>query len=68
MATGEVAAGGSDRLTLSGVITGIVAASSGLIFGYDIGISGGVTTMVPFLKEFFPNVLRKASEAKTDMY
>ncbi|KAL5699512.1 hypothetical protein ACHQM5_030401 [Ranunculus cassubicifolius] len=26
-----------------------VAASGGLIFGYDIGISGGVTSMRPFL-------------------
>lgn len=58
----------SGKITLSVVITCIVAASSGLIFGYDIGISGGVTTMVPFLRKFFPSVLRKAAEAKTNMY
>ncbi|KAK9271052.1 hypothetical protein L1049_026641 [Liquidambar formosana] len=56
------------RITASVVITCIVAASSGLIFGYDIGISGGVTTMKPFLHKFFPAVLRKAAEAKTNMY
>ncbi|XP_062165352.1 sugar transport protein 5 [Alnus glutinosa] len=56
------------KITVSVVITCIVAASSGLIFGYDIGISGGVTTMVPFLHKFFPSVLRKAAEAKTNMY
>ena len=28
------------RITLSVIITCIVAATSGLIFGYDIGISG----------------------------
>ncbi|KAG9452777.1 hypothetical protein H6P81_005681 [Aristolochia fimbriata] len=37
----------------------IVASSGGLIFGYDIGISGGVTSMDSFLKDFFPNVYRK---------
>ncbi|XP_065882115.1 sugar transport protein 5 isoform X2 [Euphorbia lathyris] len=56
------------RITASVVITCIVAASSGLIFGYDIGISGGVTTMVPFLKKFFPSILKKGAEAKTNMY
>ncbi|KAK2659737.1 hypothetical protein Ddye_006270 [Dipteronia dyeriana] len=56
------------KITLSVVITCVVAASSGLIFGYDIGISGGVTTMVPFLHKFFPSVLRKAAGAKTNIY
>ncbi|KAK8681530.1 hypothetical protein V6N13_053932 [Hibiscus sabdariffa] len=57
--------GSSDcKITTSVVITCVVAASSGLIFGYDVGISGGVTTMQPFLKNFFPSVLRKATEAK----
>ncbi|KAK2995749.1 hypothetical protein RJ640_007517 [Escallonia rubra] len=28
------------------------AAVGGFIFGYDLGISGGVTSMTPFLKEF----------------
>ncbi|KAK9276014.1 hypothetical protein L1049_005545 [Liquidambar formosana] len=39
--------------------TCIVAAMGGLIFGYDIGISGGVTSMAPFLKKFFPSVYQK---------
>ncbi|XP_074272659.1 sugar transport protein 5-like [Silene latifolia] len=56
------------RITLAVVITCIVAASGGLIFGYDIGISGGVTTMVPFLQKFFPSILKKAGDAKTNMY
>ncbi|BBH00827.1 sugar transporter 1 [Prunus dulcis] len=37
----------------------------GLIFGYDIGISGGVTSMDSFLKKFFPAVYRKKEEDKT---
>ncbi|CAI9755407.1 unnamed protein product [Fraxinus pennsylvanica] len=40
-------------------ITCIVAATGGLIFGYDIGISGGVTSMPPFLEKFFPDVFKK---------
>lgn len=56
------------QITAAVVITCIVAASGGLIFGYDIGISGGVTTMVPFLRKFFPSVLKKAGDAKTNMY
>ena len=31
------------KITLSVVITCIVAASSGLIFGYDLGISGSLS-------------------------
>ncbi|KAJ8629078.1 hypothetical protein MRB53_022401 [Persea americana] len=41
-----------------------VAASGGLIFGYDIGISGGVTSMPPFLRKFFPSVYHKMQEDK----
>ncbi|KAL9424952.1 hypothetical protein AB3S75_031974 [Citrus x aurantiifolia] len=43
-------------------ITCIVAAMGGLIFGYDIGISGGVTSMPSFLKSFFPSVYEKQQE------
>jgi MFS transporter, SP family, sugar:H+ symporter len=31
----------------------------GLMFGYDVGVSGGVTSMHPFLKKFFPAVYKK---------
>lgn len=47
------------NLTPYVLATCIVAAMGGLIFGYDIGISGGVTSMAPFLKKFFPSVYRK---------
>nr|WDD38934.1 sugar transport-like protein [Fagopyrum tataricum] len=55
-------------ITFAVAITCIVAASSGLIFGYDIGISGGVTTMTPFLRKFFPSVLSKAASTKRNLY
>ncbi|RID49797.1 hypothetical protein BRARA_H00573 [Brassica rapa] len=75
MAIGGLAldvAGGSGnieaKITAAVVMTCVVAASGGLIFGYDIGISGGVTTMKPFLENFFPTVLKNATEAKPDVY
>ncbi|KAK6257383.1 hypothetical protein QUC31_000842 [Theobroma cacao] len=65
---GPVSGAVNGKITASVVITCIVAATSGLIFGYDIGISGGVTTMAPFLQKFFPAVYRKAGEAERNMY
>ncbi|KAJ3702871.1 hypothetical protein LUZ61_006576 [Rhynchospora tenuis] len=38
------------------ILSCIMAATGGLMFGYDIGVSGGVTSMNDFLKEFFPTV------------
>ncbi|KAK7275056.1 hypothetical protein RIF29_16163 [Crotalaria pallida] len=49
------------KLTLRVVLTCIMAASGGLIFGYDHGVSGGVTSMDSFLKLFFPAVYEKQS-------
>ncbi|KAF5731051.1 putative sugar transporter [Tripterygium wilfordii] len=51
--------GGMTRLV---VLSCMVAAMGGVIFGYDIGISGGVTSMEPFLKKFFPKVYTKMKE------
>ncbi|XP_047051311.1 sugar transport protein MST6-like [Lolium rigidum] len=51
------------RLTLFVFMACLVAATGGLIFGYDIGISGGVTSMDPFLSKFFPSVYRKQQQA-----
>ncbi|XP_058090281.1 sugar transport protein MST6-like [Magnolia sinica] len=50
------------KTTLFVLVTCMVAATGGLIFGYDIGISGGVTSMDVFLKQFFPDVYRKMKE------
>ncbi|CAL9144762.1 unnamed protein product, partial [Musa hybrid cultivar] len=53
------------QLTLFVFLTCIVAATGGLIFGYDIGISGGVTSMDSFLNKFFPEVLAKEKADKS---
>lgn len=70
MAGGVVvnAAGGREypgNLTGFVLLTCLVAATGGLIFGYDIGISGGVTSMDSFLNKFFPSVYAKEKEAAT---
>ncbi|KAF8411237.1 hypothetical protein HHK36_003784 [Tetracentron sinense] len=57
------------KLTPFVLFTCIVAATGGLIFGYDIGISGGVTSMAPFLKKFFPKVyLKQLKDTSTNQY
>ncbi|XP_059642449.1 sugar carrier protein C-like [Cornus florida] len=57
------------NLTTNVLVTCIVAAMGGLIFGYDLGISGGVTSMPSFLEEFFPSVYRKEKlETGTNQY
>ncbi|KAM7254619.1 hypothetical protein ACFE04_003999 [Oxalis oulophora] len=56
------------NLTPFVLVTCIVAAMGGLIFGYDIGISGGVTSMNPFLKKFFPSVYAKKNRKTTNQY
>ncbi|KAI4386565.1 hypothetical protein MLD38_004488 [Melastoma candidum] len=57
------------RLTKYVLFTCVIAAMGGLIFGYDIGISGGVTSMPAFLQKFFPAVYRKeALDKSTNQY
>ncbi|XP_054822389.1 sugar transport protein 7-like [Prosopis cineraria] len=56
------------RVTAYVVISCIVAATGGSLFGYDIGISGGVTSMDDFLEDFFPAVYRHKSHAQESNY
>ncbi|XP_061992682.1 sugar transport protein MST4-like [Rosa rugosa] len=59
---GVTTSGGEDfeaRITPIVIISCILASSGGLMFGYDIGISGGVTSMADFLKKFFPAVYKR---------
>ncbi|CAJ1977235.1 unnamed protein product [Sphenostylis stenocarpa] len=52
------------KITPIVILSCMMAATGGLMFGYDVGVSGGVTSMPPFLKEFFPEVYRKTVEEK----
>nr|GME03424.1 sugar transport protein 14-like [Ipomoea batatas] len=50
------------RITSYFIFACIVAAMGGSLFGYDLGVSGGVTSMDDFLKEFFPKIYRRKQE------
>ncbi|KAL5701862.1 Sugar transport protein 13 [Ranunculus cassubicifolius] len=50
------------KITPIVIISCIMAATGGLMFGYDVGVSGGVTSMDDFLKKFFPVVYRRKNE------
>ncbi|KAL9240369.1 hypothetical protein vseg_014597 [Gypsophila vaccaria] len=57
------------KVTWFVMLSCFMAAMGGALFGYDIGVSGGVTSMEPFLKKFFPNVYVKMIEdAKVSNY
>eukprot|EP00897_Mesotaenium_endlicherianum_P000680 jgi/Mesen1/10612/ME000088S10110 len=55
------------KMTVYVILTSLMAASGGLLFGYDIGITG-VTSMSDFLHKFFPNVLKEQAHAKSNAY
>nr|XP_019705720.1 hexose carrier protein HEX6 [Elaeis guineensis] len=58
----EMGGGYNGRVTVFVVLSCMVAASGGLLFGYDLGISGGVSTMEGFLEKFFPEVYTQMKE------
>ncbi|PWZ26372.1 Sugar transport protein 5 [Zea mays] len=60
--------GYSSEITFTVVMSCLMAASGGLIFGYDISITGGLTQMQSFLKAFFPDILEKMNAATQDEY
>ncbi|CAN7025072.1 unnamed protein product [Brassica rapa subsp. trilocularis] len=73
MAGGFVAFSGDSpafqaKMTVYVFICVVIAAVGGLIFGYDIGISGGVTAMDDFLMKFFPAVYERKKQAHEDNY
>ncbi|XVF63148.1 hypothetical protein PTKIN_Ptkin09bG0065600 [Pterospermum kingtungense] len=54
------------KITPIVIISCIMAATGGLMFGYDVGVSGGVTSMPDFLKKFFPVVYRRTNDPGTN--
>ncbi|KAJ4709659.1 Sugar transport protein [Melia azedarach] len=56
------------KVTLSVIVACLIAAVGGSIFGYDIGISGGVTSMDAFLEKFFHDVYEKKKHAHENNY
>ncbi|CAM8915080.1 unnamed protein product [Rhodiola kirilowii] len=66
MAGGFANAGGGTefeaKITPIVIISCIMAATGGLMFGYDVGVSGGVTSMPEFLEKFFPAVYKQTQD------
>ncbi|KAJ7959861.1 Sugar transport protein [Quillaja saponaria] len=65
------AVGGGDseaKITPTIIISCLMAATGGLMYGYDIGITGGVTSMADFLKKFFPGVYQRTQEEVNSTY
>ncbi|CAA0836690.1 Sugar transport protein 1 [Striga hermonthica] len=58
------------RITWFVLLSCVVAATGGLIFGYVTAVTGGVTSMEPFLKKFYPETYKKMSkqDAHTSNY
>ncbi|PIA50315.1 hypothetical protein AQUCO_01300810v1 [Aquilegia coerulea] len=46
------------------ILSCMMAAMGGVIYGYDNGITGGVTSMEPFLRNFFPDIYSKMKNDK----
>ncbi|CAK7350504.1 unnamed protein product [Dovyalis caffra] len=56
------------RITFNVILCAVIAACGGLMFGYDIGVSGGVTAMDDFLKKFFPDVWERKQHVHENNY
>ncbi|KAJ0970041.1 hypothetical protein J5N97_022918 [Dioscorea zingiberensis] len=59
IATQEEVKDYNGKVTVFVLVSCIIAATGGLIFGYDIGVSGGVTSMDVFLEDFFPSIYQQ---------
>ncbi|KAJ4716628.1 Sugar transport protein [Melia azedarach] len=64
----EIGSNADGKLTAPVLIICIVVASAGVMFGYESGIYGGVMKTEAFLKQFFPSVLRRATNEKQDQF
>ncbi|KAI9089689.1 hypothetical protein K1719_028982 [Acacia pycnantha] len=51
------------KITPIVVTSAFMAATGGLMFGYNVGVSGGVIFMAPFLKKFFPGQKERHSDS-----
>ncbi|BDA43292.1 Sugar transport protein MST4 [Coccomyxa sp. Obi] len=56
------------KITPAVIIICLVAASGGLLFGYDLGVTGGVASLDNFLGDFFPSIVRDKAHAAQNPY
>jgi MFS family permease len=56
-------------MTVYVLVVALVSATGGMLFGFDIGIVGGVEAMVSFQEQFFPDIYAKTiSGERQDPY
>eukprot|EP00877_Chromochloris_zofingiensis_P002379 jgi/Chrzof1/12141/Cz06g22210.t1 len=56
------------KVTFYVVVACLIGACTGLVFGYDIGIAGGVISFPEFQEKFFPEIANKDHEVSSDPY
>ncbi|KAL4431265.1 hypothetical protein ABPG75_006521 [Micractinium tetrahymenae] len=54
------------RMTIYVLVVALVSATGGMLFGFDIGIVGGVEAMASFQAEFFPEIYPRSIAGQKD--